>query len=614
MSASTQGPGATIEQMRTWIRRWGRLYLEDGNVTSLGIGTKEVEGERTGEVCIQFTVRAKLAPAELEMAPTRALPEAVDIESVEVPTDVIERVYVPSYQVVPEAFDEDRKGRMDPLRPGVSISHPTVSAGTAGAIVHDRRTGAPVVLSNWHVLHGPEGTIGDEVLQPGTHDDNSGDPRNVFGRLLRSHLGAAGDAALASLDQRSSDPSILELDVVPEEIGDPELGDRVVKSGRTTGVSHGVVARIHTMVALDYGDGAGEHSIGGFEIEPDPRRTGQQTALSDGGDSGAAWMLKAGNGHTSSVLGGLHFAGADSADGQERALACYASSVRTALGFSLSPATAQAEAASRASARGYDPDFLAEPVPFPELAAEHREDAACVDGSPVVPYTHFSLVQSASRRFARVVAWNIDGARLQRISRDGIDFRLDDRLPEDAQAGEDLYCGNGLDRGHIARRADLTWGERAEARRANEDSFCFTNIAPQMARFNQSGRGGVWGEVENSLFDQVEVQDLRVSVVGGPVFGERDREYRGVRLPQEFFKAAYYMVDDELRVQAFLLAQDLGGLERLDLSAFSTYLVDLQELTSRTGLAFAPAAAGAHGARAEKLEPTVLESAEQIPW
>lgn len=617
-TASSDHAGPTIDRMRQWIRHRGRAHLQDENVTSVGIGYKEVDGRRTETVCLQFTVRRKLDAAELEEAATEALPEAIEIDTAEVPTDVVERSFVPAYEVVPEGFDRERTRRVDPLRPGVSVSHPTVSAGTAGAIVHDRRSGEPVLLSNWHVLHGPEGSIGDDVLQPGSHDDNSGDPRNVIGRLLRSHLGAAGDGALASLDRRDADPTILGLDVVPDRIGDPELGDQLVKSGRTTGVTHGVVTRIHTMVSLDYGDGKGEQSIGGFELEPDPRRADEQKVLSDGGDSGAVWMLKSGNGRTATVLGGLHFAGATGPDGQERALANYASSLRERLGFSVSSATAAESAAERASVVGYDPHFLDEPVPVPELSAEHREDAVEVDGAPLIPYTHFSLVQSTSRRLARVVAWNIDGARMQRVSRDGTDFVLDERVPEEAQSGEELYRGNDLDRGHIARRADLTWGASTEARAANEDSFTFTNIAPQMARFNQSGRGGIWGEVENSLFDQVEVQGLRVSVLGGPVFAADDRQYRGVALPEAYFKAVYYVTGGELQVRSFLLAQDLSGLERLDFSSFSTYLVSLEELTGRTGLTFPPAAersaTASTGTSPETTRTPVLESTDQIPW
>jgi hypothetical protein len=54
-----------------------------------------------------------------------------------------------------------------------------------------------------------------------------------------------------------------------------------------------------------------------------------------------------------------------------------------------------------------------------------------------------------------------------------------------------MSARNGLDRGHLARRADLVWGSLPVARKANIDSFYFTNITPQVDDFNQSVRNGV---------------------------------------------------------------------------------------------------------------------------
>ncbi|MGO1544496.1 MAG: DNA/RNA non-specific endonuclease [Gulosibacter sp.] len=604
-----------IERIRAWIRRNARHYLADANITSVGLGYKIVDGKTTDELSLQFTVRTKTAVAELEALGTELIPESLQIDSETVVTDVVERSFVPSHRVVPEAERSARKTRRDPLVPGISVSHPSVSAGTLGAIMYDRTSGKPVVLSNWHVLHGPEGAIGDDVLQPGAHDDNSGDRRNVFGTLLRSHLGAAGDAAISSVVGREIDAEIMDLGIVPEEIADPDLGDRVVKSGRTTGVSHGVVSRIETMVSLDYGEGSGEHTIGCFEIQPDPRRENDNDPagtgmLSDGGDSGAVWMLKSGNGRTSRVMAGLHFAGSDAPDGEEHALACLASSVRDVLDVSLD-STVAVEAASEAGiGGGFDEAFLSEPVAVPSGA---DSDAPEVDGSVVIPYTHFSLQMSGERRLARWVAWNIDGGSMQRLSRDGIGFRLDSRLPNDVQAGEDLYSRNDLDRGHIARRADLLWGPRPEAQRANEDSFFFTNIAPQMNTFNQSGRSGVWGELEDALFSEVDVEGLRVSVIGGPIFKDTDRDYRGFQIPREFFKVIYYVADGTLRVRPFVLTQDLSDLEVIDLAEFSTYQVTLAELTERTGLSFAEASEQ-DGVVTEAAGPRRLASVRDVAW
>jgi endonuclease G, mitochondrial len=152
--------------------------------------------------------------------------------------------------------------------------------------------------------------------------------------------------------------------------------------------------------------------------------------------------------------------------------------------------------------------------------------------------------------------------------------------------GNALYAGNRLDRGHIARRADLLWGSLAEAGRANRDSFLFTNITPQLDDFNQSAQDGVWGRLEDAVFADVEVQDLRVSLFGGPVFAADDRVYRGVRLPREYWKLIAFREAGVLKARAFLLTQALDQLELLDLDEFRVFQVAVAEIEARTGLRF----------------------------
>ena len=165
---------------------------------------------------MQFTVNEKHAePEALVALRTTPIPEAITIGGVEVPTDVLERQYEPSFQLVPEPVAVERKVRIDPVVPGVSIGNVHVSAGTLGAIVYDKKDGTPYVLSNWHVLHGPNGAVGDDVVQPGTHDDNRID-RNRLGRLARSHLGIAGDCAVATIEDRGFETATIELGVGPE--------------------------------------------------------------------------------------------------------------------------------------------------------------------------------------------------------------------------------------------------------------------------------------------------------------------------------------------------------------------------------------------------------------
>ena len=238
---------------------------------------------------------------------------------------------------------------------------------------------------------------------------------------------------------------------------------------------------------------------------------------------------------------------------------------------------------------GFDANFLGSAVALPAAAdAVVDSDLLVVAGTTVIPYTHFSLAMSRSRRFARWVAWNIDGAAIRRLSRSNISFRRDDRLPAEAQVGDELYKNNPLDRGHLARRADLLWGSPAEARQANADSFYFTNITPQHEGFNQSGAGGIWGQLEDALFAEVDVADLRVSVMGGPIFTEGDPSYRNVRLPKRFWKILYYREGENpaIRARGYVLTQEdlLSPLEALELPEFSVYEVPVGQIGEMTGL------------------------------
>ena len=236
---------------------------------------------------------------------------------------------------------------------------------------------------------------------------------------------------------------------------------------------------------------------------------------------------------------------------------------------------------------GYDPDFLGIHVPLPGLSMALKRDAVNFSRGQTIPYTHFTVCLSAKRRLARFVAWNVDGARRVVLPRRG--FKLDPRIEPKFQLGDELYEGNVLDRGHIARRADLCWGPVAEAEQANRNSFFFTNIAPQHERFNQSDRRGLWGELENLVLEQADLQDIKLSVLGGPIFADDDIEYRGVLIPRSFWKLiAYLGADGALRVSVFVLSQAdlLRDVETLDLDPFRIFQVTVSDLSTRTALDF----------------------------
>ncbi|WP_227268407.1 DNA/RNA non-specific endonuclease [Roseobacter weihaiensis] len=573
-----------MRDLRRFIRTRGTTYLRDPNVTSIGIGRKNGDGE----ISVVFTVREKLGVSALESLGSKVLPERIDTNGRSVPTDVVQRSYKPSYTIVERGPASALKSRLDPLVPGASVSHPDGTAGTLGAIVFDATSGAPCILSNWHVLHGETGQIGDRIVQPGPFDDNN-TKDNTCGSLLRSHLGIAGDCALARIEERSFERAVYGLDTVLTQIADVSLGDTVVKTGRTTGTTYGIVRRTDVIVQIDFGDTVGTQDIGCFEIAPNPEFPAADGEISMGGDSGAIWIISESE-RATDIFAGLHFAGEGDASPDEHAMACYPKSVQSKLGFTLAPPNAQPSKNHTVPANetlGYDTDFLGLPAPMPDLSLALKRDAVNFGKAQTIPYTHFSICLSAERRLARFVAWNTDGARKVQLGRQG--FRLDDRIATKYQLDDTLYANNRLDRGHIARRADLAWGEIEEARQANRDSFCFTNIAPQHESFNQSGRGGIWGQLEDLILEDADVQDIRISVLAGPLFAEDDPSYRNALIPRSFWKLiAYRGADDTLRAACFVLSQSdlLNDIESIDFDPFRLFQISIPELADQTGLGF----------------------------
>ena len=252
-----------------------------------------------------------------------------------------------------------------------------------------------------------------------------------------------------------------------------------------------------------------------------------------GGDSGSAWLAVDEGGNPTDMMLGLHFGG-NVGGPSEFALACYASSVFEKLEIAPLDAEAPAPPADAIPPpdgvtvsyaddspvpTGYDPSFLpGNQVLAPTGTAVVEADySATRAGDRVRHYAHYTLAMSAARRFARWVAWNVDGNALKSLSRKGINFVLDPAYEPDQQVDDTLYSHNDLDRGHIARRADLVWGTDTEAAQANVDSFFFTNITPQLRDFNQSREHGLWGELENAIFaDAAAMRTSHAAAITAP--------------------------------------------------------------------------------------------------
>ncbi len=245
--------------------------------------------------------------------------------------------------------------------------------------------------------------------------------------------------------------------------------------------------------------------------------------------------------------------------------------------------------------KGFDPDFLGsngKRVPLPELTDDMKRDCAINRRAGrgldeyVLPYHHFSIVMNKVRKMAFYTAVNIDGTSVNRLGRDD-KWIADPRIGKDEQTDNSLYANNDLDRGHLVRRLDPVWGSVAQA--ANVDTFHFTNCSPQHKDFNQSDV--TWQGLENYILDNAIAEKFRVSVFTGPVFRNDDWEYRGVKLPREFWKVLVMVNQGKLSATGYLLSQeklirDLRDEAFSDDKRVRTYQVPIQAIEDLTGLSF----------------------------
>lgn len=267
------------------LKREKRRLLSFKNVVGVGVGYKLVKMERTEQPALIIFVEKKI--------PKEAIPGAhfIPPKFAGLETDVIE---------IGKVRLLSRTSRERPAQPGVSIGHFLVTAGTFGAVVKDRKTGEPLILSNNHVLanvtNGRDGRaqIGDPILQPGSYD--GGTEKDRIGELLRFvplHKGEEEvecpvasaivrgsneflkilrpnyklrmlkltnnynlvDAAVARPDSPEMiNPEIFDFGVPEGVREDVDPGLLVMKSGRTSGLTKGSVIATDVTITVGMGE------------------------------------------------------------------------------------------------------------------------------------------------------------------------------------------------------------------------------------------------------------------------------------------------------------------------------------------------------------------------
>ncbi len=149
-----------------------------------------------------------------------------------------------------------RTNRVRPIFGGISVGHKDVTAGTLSLIVRDKITKEPLILSNNHVLANlNHGKIGDAILQPGAADGGTiADKVGELERFIPLANNVTVDCAVAkpTVDVKKWN-EILGLEDV-WFIADPAVGQTVIKSGRTSGVTSGTIKQVNATIKVNYGN------------------------------------------------------------------------------------------------------------------------------------------------------------------------------------------------------------------------------------------------------------------------------------------------------------------------------------------------------------------------
>ncbi|HMF66243.1 MAG TPA: DNA/RNA non-specific endonuclease [Phyllobacterium sp.] len=244
------------------------------------------------------------------------------------------------------------------------------------------------------------------------------------------------------------------------------------------------------------------------------------------------------------------------------------------------------------SVQGYDKQFLTEPIDLAKIyapALARGELAPLLGGSGhELPYHHFTSVIHADRKLPLITAVNIDGDKLVHPGKRKDTWRRDARIADEYQPDGDFYeKAKGSDpvqfsRGHQVRLLDPCWSVSpntpqgvAESQLNAEDTFHYTNAAPQVQTYNDID----WGNLEDYLLDKAQTTLKRLTVFTGPIYRDNDPLYGKGRkggpwkIPLSFWKiavlqktptkvaAAAFIVGQTQYVQALYEAKVFSGLK-----------------------------------------------------
>lgn len=220
-----------------------------------------------------------------------------------------------------------------------------------------------------------------------------------------------------------------------------------------------------------------------------------------------------------------------------------------------------------------------------------------MDGVKILNY---ALEWDNSKRHANWVAFTFDTTTSADVVKRTDAWAVDQQLPAEMQTQESDHKGDGFDKGHLCASED-----RVYLKKANEQTFYYSNMSPQLNDFN----GGFWGKLEVRVqtwgrsttagtYDKVYVtkggtlnkllKNFKGTAVSGgtPTTDANGFTIHGLACPEYYFMAILSQKDDVFHAIAFLVPHKEGLPKNPSSDNFKQYVVSVDKLEEETGIDF----------------------------
>lgn len=193
----------------------------------------------------------------------------------------------------------------------------------------------------------------------------------------------------------------------------------------------------------------------------------------------------------------------------------------------------------------------------------------------LIHHQYYSLSYHEDHEQAEWVAYRLDRRMLEGKRSSRPDMFMEDNTIPGGSAEDNDYRGSGYTRGHLVPAADMAFNDEAM-----RQTFYFSNVSPQLAKFN----GGIWRELEENVRDWARKEGL-LYLVSGPVLKWPQMAEIGrnsLTVPSAFYKIIYAPDEKGGKSIAFIIPNEMSE------SPIDDYAVSIDSIETITGIDFFP--------------------------